>query len=195
NETNESGLNTDLMRTEGITLADVNNDGYLDLFATSFVGSDRLFVNEGGGRFKDVTKQCGVASKGKSITAVFGDLNGDGYPDIYVGRWNADNSLYLNNGDGTFRDITSESGAGCGELHETNSVLLADFNNDGKLDIFVGNREGGNKLFLNDGNGHFKDVSKESGLADTMYTYGSAFGDFEDDGRLDLIVAGLTTVK
>lgn len=194
-ETDESGLNTDLLRSEGVTLADFNNDGYLDLFAASFVGSDRLFMNEGGGKFKDVTRESGLSSNGKSIVAVFGDLTGDGYPDLYVGRWNAPNLLYLNNGNGTFRNVTEESGTGCGYLHETNSVLLADFNNDGKLDIFVGNREGGNRLFLNEGGGHFKDVSKESGLLDSMYTYGSIFGDFEDDGRLDLIVDGLSTVR
>ncbi|MCL4539308.1 MAG: FG-GAP-like repeat-containing protein [Bacteroidetes bacterium] len=194
-ETSESGLDTDLMRSECVTLADVNNDGYLDLFATSFVRSDRLFMNKGGGRFRDVTKECDLASKGKSITAVFGDLNGDGYPDLYVGRWNAENSLYLNNGDGTFRDITKESGTGRGQFHETNSVLLADFNNDGKLDIFVGDREASNRLFLNEGDGHFRDVSRESGLADSTYTYGSVFGDFENDGRLDVLVVGLGTIR
>lgn len=194
-ETAGSGLNKNLLRSECVTLGDVNNDGYLDLFAASFEGTDRLFINEGGGKFKDVTRDAGIRSGGRSITAVFGDLNGDGYPDLYVGRWNAENSLYLNNGDGTFRDDTKESGTGCGVFHETNSVLLADFNNDGRLDIFVGNREGGNRLFINEGDGRFKDVSRESGLLDSMYTYGSAYGDFSDDGRLDILAAGLTTVK
>lgn len=191
----ERGLGDNLNRSECVTLADVNNDGYLDLFATSFLGSNKLYLNEGGGRFKDVTKQSGLETNGQVITGVFGDLNGDGFPDLYVGCWNAENRLYLNNGDGTFRDVTKESGTGCGLLHETNSILLADFNNDGSLEIFVGNREGGNRLFLNDGEGHFRDVTKEAGLADTMFAYGSVFGDFTDDGRLDIIVAGLKTVR
>lgn len=195
NEAYRMGLDTNLKRSECITLADVNSDGWLDLFATSFIGSNKLFINEGGGKFKDVTDMSGLESNGKSIVAVFGDLNGDGYPDLYVGNWNRKNDLYINNGNGTFRNVTTMSGTGCGDLHETNSVLLADFNNDGKLDIFVGNREGGNRLFLNRGNDHFEDVTKESGLADTMATYGAVFGDFEDDGRLDLIVAGILHAK
>ncbi len=195
NEARRMGLDTNLKRSECVTLADVNNDGWLDLFATSFIGSNRLFMNEGGGKFKDVTDMSGLESNGKSIVAVFGDLNGDGYPDLYVGNWNRKNDLYINSGNGTFRNVTAMSGTGCGDLHETNSVLLADFNNDGKLDIFVGNREGGNRLFLNRGNDHFEDVTKESGLADTMATYGAVFGDFEDDGRLDLIVAGILHAK
>ncbi len=145
--------------------------------------------------FKDVTDISGLESNGKSIVAVFADLNGDGYPDLYVGNWNRQNDLYINNGNGTFSNMTTMSGTGCGDLHETNSVLLADFNNDGKPDLFVGNREGGNRLFLNRGNDRFEDVTKECGLADTMATYGAVFGDFEDDGRLDLIVAGILDAR
>ncbi|MGB9773914.1 MAG: FG-GAP-like repeat-containing protein [Bacteroidota bacterium] len=189
--TNEAGLNVWVGRSECVALADVNNDGYLDLFTTSFVGANRLFMNKGGGRFKDVTQMSGFDSKNLNVCAAFGDINGDGYPDLYVGRWDMENSMYLNNGDGTFKEITQESGTGCGPFHKTNSVLFADFNNDGKLDLFVGNRGGDNRLFINTGEGHFKDVTMEANLTDTVRAYGSVFGDFDNDGLLDLFVAGL----
>ncbi len=192
--TRESGLDVPIGRSECVTLSDVNNDGYLDIFATSATESNHLFLNEGNGKFKDVTDRSGLKTSGFSITAVFGDLNGDGYPDLYVGRWDKENKLYLNNGDGTFRDFTKESGTGCGVVHATNSVLLADFNNDGKLDIFVGNKGGGNKLFINEGDGIFKDVTSEAGLTDTLYTYGAVYGDFENNGLLDILVDGIGSV-
>ena len=191
NATGEAGLNMWIGRSECVTLADVNNDGYLDLFTTSFLSRNRLFLNKGGGHFKDVTQMSGFDSRSLNVCAAFGDINGDGYPDLYIGRWDMENSMYLNNGDGTFKDITQESGTGCGTFHKTNSALFADFNNDGKLDLFVGNRGGDNRLFINRGQGHFEDVTREAGLTDTVRAYGSVFGDFDNDGLLDLFVAGL----
>ncbi|MGC8596155.1 MAG: FG-GAP-like repeat-containing protein [Candidatus Kryptoniota bacterium] len=193
--TDNYGLNSNPGRSEGVALADVNNDGYLDLFETSFNGSNKLFLSENGASFKDVTAASGLVSYGSSITATFSDVNGDGYPDLYVGSWGNQNKLYKNNGNGTFTDVTDISGAGCGIDKKTNSVLFADFNNDGKPDLFVGNKGGGNRLFINEGNFHFKDVSKECGLGDTMYSYGAAYGDFNNDGLLDLVVVGLGEIR
>lgn len=195
NVTERYGLSSNSRRSEGVVLADVNNDGYLDLFETSFNGSNKLLLNEHGDFFKDVTAVSGLSSEGSSITAAFSDVDGDGYPDLYVGNWGNLNKMYRNNGDGTFTDVTDISGTGCGIGKHTNSVLFADFNNDGRPDLFVGNKGGGNRLFINEGGFHFKDVSRESGLEDTMYTYGAVYGDFNNDGLLDLLVVGLGEIK
>ena len=176
-------------RSECVLLADVNNDGYLDFFTTSSVSSNRLFLNQRGARFKEATFSSGLATSGLGITAAFGDANGDGYEDLYVGNWDAENRFYINNGDGTFRDATEASGLRFGALHKTNSALWADFNNDGALDLFVGNRGVGNRLFLNDGRAHFRDVTRQAGITDHAIVYGSVFGDFDNDGRLDLFLA------
>lgn len=193
--TDDFDLNKDIGRSEGAVLADVNNDGYLDIFTTSFLKSNSLFVNDKGVKFFDATKKANLNSSGASICAAFADINNDGYPDLYVGNWMRSNKLYLNNGNGTYKDITALSGTGLGDFHKTNSVMFADFNNDGLLDLFVGNRGTPNKLFLNLGGCRFKDVSAEVGLTDTLYSYGAAFGDFDNDGYLDLFVNYLGGIK
>ena len=195
NVTKGYSLDSDIGRSECAVLSDVDNNGYLDIFTTSYLSSNRLFMNYFGNKFYDRSRNAHLISNGASICAAFADINNDGYPDLYVGNWMRENKLYLNNRDGTFTDITKSSGTGCGNLKATNSVLFADFNNDGKLDLFVGNRGGGNKLFLNEGNGKFKDVSKDVGLDDSLPTYGAAFGDFDNDGYLDLFISYLGGFK
>ena len=195
NVTKEYQMDSDIGRSECAVLSDVNNDGYLDIFTTSYLNSNRLFMNYFGNKFYDRSQNAHLNSNGASVCAAFADINNDGYPDLYVGNWMKENKLYLNNHDGTFSDITKSSGTGCGNLKATNSVFFADFNNDGKLDLFVGNRGGGNKLFINEGNGKFKDVTKEVGLDDSVPTYGATFGDFDNDGFLDLFVSYLGGFK
>ncbi len=191
----EYGLTKDAGRSECSILGDVNNDGCLDYFTTGFMGSNHIYLNQSGAEFKDVTVKSGLTSNGTSICAAFGDVNNDGWLDLYVGNWVNENKLYLNNGDGTFRDFTDSSGTSCGILKKTNSVLLADFNNDGNLDLFVGNRGGNDRLFLNDGKGHFTDITKLCGIDSTLWTYGTAFGDFDNDGWLDIFIAYLGGIK
>jgi len=195
NATIEYNLNKDAGRSETSILGDINNDGYLDYFTTSFVNSNRLYLNKNGSDFVDITDSSHLSSNGSSICAAFGDVNNDGYLDLYVGNWVNENKLYLNNGNGTFRDFTKESGTGDGLLKKTNSALFVDFNNDGWLDLFVGNRGGKDKLFINKGKGIFKDISKFSGIDSTLWTYGSAFEDFDNDGLIDIIIAYLGGVK
>ncbi len=195
NATNDMNLSSDIGRSECAVAADVNNSGYLDIFTSSFFSSNWLFINNKGDGFIDETKKYKLTSNGSTVCAAFGDINNDGYEDLYIGNWGRENKLYLNNGDGTFKDITSLSGTGCGDLKETNSVMFADFNNDGLLDLFVGNRGTGNKLFLNLGDGKFEDVTKQVGLNDSTFTYGAAFGDFDNDGYLDLFISYLGGFK
>lgn len=193
--TGDYDFNANMWRSEGAVLGDVDDDGYLDVFCTSFYKSNRLFANDHGISLNDVTGKYGLSSNGRSISAVFGDVNNDGYLDLYVGNWMKQNKLFINEGNGKFVDRTKESGVGCGDIKETNSVLFADFNNDGYLDLFVGNRGGGDKLFLNNGNGTFRDVTKEAGLAGDYHTYGAVFGDFDNDGWQDIAITCLGGVR
>ena len=193
--TKEYDFNVNMWRSEGAVLGDVNNDGYLDVFNTSFFKSNKLLINNHGISFTDETNKFGLKSNGRSISAVFGDVNNDGFLDLYVGNWIKGNKLFINNGHGKFIDCTKQSGVGGGNLKETNSVFFADLNNDGYLDLFVGNRAGGNKLYLNNGNGTFRDVTKECGLNGDYHTYGAVFGDFENDGWQDIVLACLGEVK
>ena len=193
--TSGSGLDVEMDRCEVIVGGDVNNDGYLDLFMTSFFGSNKLFVNRGDGTFRERTVEAGLKSAGRTTTAVFGDVNGDGKLDLYVGYAVSGHTLYLNNGDGTFRNATQESGLAKPLPKLVNSSLFADFNNDGALDLLVGTRGDGLRLYLNDGKGHFRDVSRESGLVFPVATYGIVFGDFNNDGLLDIFVSFLGGVR
>ncbi len=194
--TQELGLDIDVKRSEHASISDVNCDGWVDVFMTSFYKSNRLFINNSGHKFDDKTSEFGLVSDGRTICSVFGDINNDGYPDLYIGNWTGGNKMYLNKGDGTFIDFTSESGTGGDLLMKTNSAMFADFDNDGDLDLFVGNRGNGNKLFLNDGNGKFRDVTMESGLFDPeIFTYGCTSGDYDNDGLIDIFIVYLGGIK
>ncbi len=197
NCSNEFGLTKiNTIRSEHIALSDVNADSWIDIFITSFSGSNKLLLNLHGRKFIDFTEKAGLVSDGRTVCASFCDINGDGYPDLYIGNWTGGNKMYLNNRDGTFRDITEESSTGGDVLMKTNSILFADFNNDGYPDLFVGNRGNGNLFFINDGTGKFKNISKVSGLLDSsLFTYGSTANDFDNDGLLDLFICYLGGVK
>ncbi len=193
--TKEYNFNVNMWRSEGAILGDINNDGYLDVFCTSFFKSNKLFINDHGVSLDDKTNSYGLNSSGRSISAVFGDVNNDGYLDLYVGNWMKENKLFFNNGKGEFIDHTKESNVGGSDLKETNSVFFADLNNDGYLDLFVGNRAGGDKLYLNNGDGTFKDITNECGLNGNFRTYGAVFGDFDNDGWQDIAIACLGGIK
>lgn len=194
--TEQFNLKFDPKRSEHVAIADVNSDGWVDVFFTSLNGSNKLLLNVSGLKFIDFTEKAGLTSNGRAISAVFCDVNADGYPDLYVGNWTGGNKLYLNNGDGTFKDFTKESGTAGDQLMKTNSILFSDFNNDGYPDLFVGNRGNGNILFLNNGDGTFKDITKESGLFDPeLFTYGATANDFDNDGFVDIFIAYLGGVK
>jgi enediyne biosynthesis protein E4 len=121
---------------------------------------------------------CGVA---------VGDIDGDGFDDIYFVNQLGSNALYRNKGDGTFVDITQEAGVGVGDRICV-AATFADYNNDGHQDLYVTSTRGGNLLFKNMGNGKFKDVTKEAGLTCIAHSQTAVFFDYDNDGYLDLFV-------
>jgi len=131
---------------------DYDNDGDLDLF----VGGDgytALYRNNNDGTFTDVTKEAGLNKSTQVEAACFGDYDNDGYLDLYVSRWWGVNSLYHNNGDGTFKDEAKKNGVVIEGLRSTGTILF-DYDNDGDLDIFVATYGGTQKLYRNNGTNH-----------------------------------------
>jgi signal transduction histidine kinase len=181
-------------RTNSVAFADVNNDGFLDMFITNEESTNRLFINNGAGFFTEVTKEAGLETFGGGTSAAFCDINNDGKPDLFVSNWARKDILYRNDShDGIikFTDITEEAGIKGEPYEKSNSVCFADINNDGYPDLFITKRKSPNKLYLNDGTGHFKDVTKEYFGNDTMLSYGASFFDFDNDGYLDLYIANV----
>ncbi|MBU2584072.1 MAG: VCBS repeat-containing protein, partial [Bacteroidetes bacterium] len=182
-------------RTNSAVFGDVDNDGDLDLFITNEYSTNRLFLNNRNGFFEDVTEKSGLKSKNGGMCAAFGDVDGDGYLDLYVTNWAAKNVLYRNETNKLsgikFTNITDSAGVG-GEFYtKSNAVCFADIDNDGDLDLFVTNRRASNRLYLNKGNNEFEDITKNAIGLDSMLSYGASFADFDQDGFLDLYVANV----
>lgn len=148
--------------------------------------------------FDDVTNSSGVALEGVYLDVTQADINGDGYPDIYFSghtfdsEYNAKPKLYLNNGDGTFRDITDIVGVG---IEGVKSAVFGDINNDGYPDLYVCRPYHGDRLFLNNGDwtngdGAFEDITTTSGI-DTYQSDEAKFADIDNDGDLDLYISDI----
>ncbi|MGE5499469.1 MAG: FG-GAP-like repeat-containing protein [Syntrophothermus sp.] len=182
-------------RTNAAVFADVDNDGDLDIYTTCEYGSNRLYLNNGAGYFKDITQEAGLTTAGGGMGAVFGDVNGDGLADIYLTNWAQANKLYLNVSSQKqgvrFSDITEWSGTGGDPFTKSNGAVLADIDNNGTLDLFVTNRGLSNRLYINNGQGRFKDITAAAIEIDTMLSYGAAIDDFNNDGWQDIYVANV----
>lgn len=158
---------------------------------------DYFYRNNGNGTFEEISERIGLSDKNKyyGLGAVFTDYDNDGWPDLYVANDSSPNYLYKNNRDGTFSDISFESGtsySGAGDEQGSMGVAIGDYDNDGFLDIFVTNFEGEqNTLYRSLGSKGFLDVSAETGVgqpAKPFVGWGTAFVDFDNDGWLDLLV-------
>jgi hypothetical protein len=203
----------------GVAVGDYDNDGYPDLFVTSY-GRNILYRNNGDGTFTDVTAKAGVAGGGWSVSAGFFDFDNDGHLDLFVtrymewdtrhsktcgGAWRTycppaefpgtTNLLYRNRGNGTFEDISERSGI-TAKKGRALGVAFADYDNDGFTDIFVANDGMQQYLFHNNGNGTFTECALESGAAlsadgKPLSGMGAVFQDYDNDGMPDLIVTVL----
>jgi len=176
---------------------DVDGDGDLDLFVAFRDRPNALFRNDGG-HFADEAPPMGLADPRRSVGAVWFDADEDGDLDLYVANMDGDaNGLFLNDG-GRFTDVADRVGLAWGgraphdDDNGTVRPCAADVDGDGRFDLFTANY-GPNGLFLNRGRLAFEDVSKEWGIAiDSRYDT-CAFGDFDNDGRIDLYVNGTVT--
>ena len=160
--------------------------------------ADVLYRNEGDGTFADVTRQAGAIGLAayNGFQCLFGDLDNDGYPDIYVADDTTPNLLYMNRGDGSFEDISLASGSSHSDdgLEQAGmGAALGDYDNDGDFDIFVTHFSGDyNTLYRNEGGRFFRDVSYAAGVAEASMPavgWGTGFFDYDNDGDLDLFVA------
>ena len=216
---NTEQLNTYTFRNfyngAGVGIGDFNNDGLPDIYFCANQAGNRLYINKGNFVFEDVTDHAGVACEGSWSTGVsIADVNGDGWLDIYVCKSgdpnskNRHNELFINNGDLTFTERAAEYGLDIVGL--SNHAALFDYDRDGDLDCYllcnsfqsvtefsmnpgerlVRDSLGGNRLFRND-NGHFTDVSKESGIYGSKIGFGLGvtIGDINRDGWPDIYIS------
>ncbi len=214
--TEKAGVGNENRYGMGCLVGDYDNDGHPDLFVSNY-GRCTLYHNNGDGTFTDVTEKAGVGNGRWATGAAFLDYDKDGYLDLFVGNYLEYDSkyrlyyeadiypgplaypatvsvLYHNNGDGTFTDVTQK--AGVTEKGRAMGVLTFDYDDDGWTDIFVANDNTPNFLYHNNGNGTFKEVGLATGVAfgqngNAAASMGGDFGDFDRDGKLDLIVPAM----
>lgn len=213
----------DLSFTHGVAAGDFNQDGFVDLYLGN-LGPNRLYLNNGDGTFTDVTDIATVAGDEWSTSAAFADFSGDGLPDLYVANYSLRNEtatkeckratgepmactpdlltaefhrFYLNQGDGSFRDVTRESG-----MHQPKGrglgLVAWDYGGDSRLGLFVGNDTSPNFLFVNSGTGpdgvpRFQEEAIVRGVAfdldgNAQACMGVAAGDADGDGLIDLYI-------
>lgn len=169
----------------GVAWGDYNNDGWPDLYTATRQGPNLLFENQGDGTFAEIGAVAGVSDISNSMTAVWGDIDNDGFLDLAVGNYNEPNRLFKNSGDGTFEDISGT--AGVGHAGPCRSLHMADYDENGFLDIYVVNINSHNVLFHNNGPGMtFSNATFSSGATDTQVGMGGLFTDADQDGDVDL---------
>ena len=171
---------------------DYDNDGDLDLYVADFFDQDYLYENQGQAFVEVGRNQAGidVERRGSTTSVAWGDFNSDGWLDFYLGEYYYENELYQNAGNGTFdqrRDL------GVNDRRDADDVSWADYDNDGDLDLYVVNREQENVIFRNDlsgGTPAFAALST-SPVADKGIGQAAAWGDYDNDGDLDLYLGNV----
>ncbi len=200
-----AGLGRDHYPTQTAAWADYDLDGDLDLYignetTDTFVAPGQLLQNQGDGTFADVAPAAGVDQYAHAKAVVWGDYDGDRWPDLYVSNLGQPNRLYHNQGDGTFADVAPTLGVV--SPRASFPTWFWDFDNDGHLDLFVAAYSAtiadiaaahlGHspsveqaRLYRGDGQGGFADVSQDRHLAQPTKPMGANFGDLDHDGFLD----------
>lgn len=138
----------------------------------------------------DVTRHMRMGHYDHGSAVAVADVDGDGLYDIYFANQVGGNELWKNLGHGRFQNITDQAGVALAGRVSVGAAF-ADIDNDGDQDLFVTTVRGGNVLFENDGHGHFKDITKESGLGMVAHSSGAFFFDFDNDGLVDLLVCNV----
>jgi hypothetical protein len=202
----------------GVAVADYDGDGHDDVYFLNQLGRNALYRNKGDGTFENVTGKAGVGVGDRvCVAAAFGDYDNDGHPDLYVTSTRGGNILFHNNGNGAFSDVTRQ--AGLVHVGHSQTAAFFDYDNDGHLDLFVTNTAKWtlddyvaeshyhpgmerlselsfcpvehNILYHNNGNGTFADVTEKSGLAGSGWGGDVAVFDYNNDGRIDLLVPSM----
>ena len=204
----------------GVAVGDFDNDGFADIFVAG-VNRNILYRNLGNGRFTDITQKAGVDGKTLAVSAGWFDYDNDGWLDLFVSNYvvwdfakeprcgtperqfychpkeyrGLPGQLFHNNRDGTFTDVSRESGI-ARHIGKGMGVAFADMDGDGLTDIFVANDSVRGFLFHNEGKGRFRETGLEAGVALREDGYAIAgmgvdFRDFDNDGKPDLIISGI----
>lgn len=201
------GLNVDEL-SGGSIVDDFNNDNLLDVMVSSWFPSHHLryFVNNGDGTFTEKSDTAGIMETGGGLNMVQADYDNDGFLDVFIlrGAWMGNmgkhpNSLLRNNGDNTFTDVTIE--AGLLSLYPTQTAVWQDFNNDGWLDLFIGNESQADnispcELFINNHDGTFTNQTEAAGVTINssekfFYVKAVTSADYNNDGWMDVYVSNL----
>jgi tetratricopeptide (TPR) repeat protein len=190
----QTGLNV-FAAAGGVIVDDFEKDGLLDVVTSSTDLCDSLhfFHNNGDGTFTDRTVEAGLSNQLGALNLIQADYNNDGCMDILVlrGGWEfgLPKSLLRNNCDGTFTDVTRQAGLAKGPLTPSQTAAWADIDNDGFLDLFVGNENVPSQIFHNKGDGTFEDISHAAGIDKIAYTKGVVAADYDKDGYPDFYVS------
>jgi tetratricopeptide (TPR) repeat protein len=189
----QAGLNV-VATAGGVIVDDFAGNGRFDVVTSNFdsCGPMHYFRNNGDGTFAERTSAAGLGGQLGGLNMVQTDYNNDGCKDILVlrGAWQVPQrkSLLRNNCDGTFTDVTAATGL-AKPATSTNTAAWADINNDGWLDLFVGNEDRASQLFLNKGGHVFEDISHSAGVDRVAFTKAVSAADYDNDGFVDFYVS------
>ncbi len=198
-----TSFNKDVKDEYGISIEDFNNDGIKDIYAVCIFDPGRLYIGNENIETKQIYFEDEAVYRGatgitgdssiNAPTEIFlgagtADIDNDGDEDLYLCNLVGKNKLLLNNGDGYFRNVTYHKGRACDSKERSNMAIFGDVDNDGYVDLFVTNEYSSNRLYKNNGDGYFKDVTESAGLTTTYGGMCATFADVDGDGKLDLYV-------